>query len=133
MTSIQVHEAPATIRQRAVVKMDAILATYPFTDAAIKNAAHTFVDGFRGDKPGMLGHAVGMEVHDTYGSYRTLEPGMVFTIEPMLRIPEYHVGVRLEDMLLITADGYENLSAGVPVEMADIEKFMKGPLPAQWQ
>jgi Xaa-Pro aminopeptidase len=69
-----------------------------------------------------------MEVHDIYGSYKTLEPGMVFTIEPMLRIPEEHIGLRLEDMLLITADGYENLSNEVPIEPADIERFMSAPL-----
>ncbi len=130
MASIRVHETPASIRQRAVTKMDALVADYSFTDPAIRNAVLKFVDGFRGDKPGMLGHAVGMEVHDVYGSYQTLEPGMIFTIEPMLRIPEYHIGVRLEDMLLITADGYENLSRDVPVEAADVEKFMKSRLPA---
>ena len=81
----------------------------------------------------MLGHAVGMEVHDVYGSYKTLEPGMVFTIEPMLRIPEEHIGLRLEDMLLMTADGYENLSSSVPIEAADIEKFMSAPLPKDLQ
>ncbi len=133
MTSIRVHETAAAIRLRAVTKMDALVAGYRFTDPAIHAAVLKFVDGFRGSKPGMLGHAVGMEVHDVYGPYETLEPGMVFTIEPMLRIPEYHIGVRLEDMLLVTADGYENLSSEVPVEAADIEKFMKARLPAQLQ
>ena len=54
----------------------------------------------------------------------TLEPGQVFTIEPAMQIPEEHVGIRLEDMILITESGYENLSAFVPVEIADIEKMM---------
>jgi Xaa-Pro aminopeptidase len=54
---------------------------------------------------------------------------MIFTIEPMLRLPEEHVAVRLEDMLLITEQGYENLSGSVPIEIADIERFMAGPLP----
>ncbi len=128
MTSIRVHESPVTITQRAVEKMDAIVASYPFTEPAIKSAVLGFVDGFRKKKRGMLGHAVSMEVHDIYGSYKTLEPGMVFTIEPMLRIPEEHIGLRLEDMLLITADGYENLSNEVPIEPADIERFMSAPL-----
>jgi Xaa-Pro aminopeptidase len=129
MTSIHVHESPVTITQRAVEKMDAIVASYPFTDPVIKTAVLGFVDGFRKKRGGMLGHAVGMEVHDIYGSYKTLEPGMVFTIEPMLRIPEEHIGFRLEDMLLITADGYEDLSGGVPIEAAEIERFMSAPLP----
>ena len=71
-----------------------------------------------------------MEVHDVYGTYKTLEPGMIFTIEPEFRLPEEHIGFRLEDMLLITPDGYENLSQSVPLEASEIEKFMAAPLPA---
>jgi len=41
-----------------------------------------------------------------------------------MQIPELHLGIRLEDMLLITETGYENMSAFVPVEIADIEKLM---------
>jgi len=133
MSSIRVHEDPMTIRKRAVEKMDAIVAAYLFTDPAIKKAVLTFVDTFRNAKGGMLGHAVGMEVHDVYGSYKTLEPGMIFTIEPMLRIPEEHVAVRLEDMLLVTPAGYENLSGSLPVEVTDVEKFMAAPLPSDWK
>ncbi len=133
MTSIRVHETPLTVTQRAVGKMDAIVAAYPFTDPATKQVVLTFVNGFRNSKGGWLGHAVGVEVHDVYGSYKTLEPGMVFTIEPMLRIPEEHIGVRLEDMLLITKDGYENLSASVPIEASAIEQFMAAPLPKDLQ
>jgi Xaa-Pro aminopeptidase len=53
-----------------------------------------------------------------------LKPGMIFTIEPALTIPEDRVYVRLEDMILITPAGYENLSAFAPVEVAEIEKLM---------
>jgi Xaa-Pro aminopeptidase len=58
---------------------------------------------------------------------QTLEPGQIFTIEPAMQIPDEHVGIRLEDMLLITENGYENLSSFVPVEIADIEKIMAEP------
>ena len=57
----------------------------------------------------------------------TLEPGQLFTIEPAMTIPDEHIGIRLEDMILITETGYENLSAFVPVEIADIEKLMAEP------
>jgi Xaa-Pro aminopeptidase len=49
---------------------------------------------------------------------------MVFTIEPALTIPEDRVYIRLEDVLLVTEIGYENLSAFAPIEMDDIEKLM---------
>jgi len=41
-----------------------------------------------------------------------------------MQIEDEHVGLRIEDMLLITPDGYENLSAFVPIEAADIEHLM---------
>jgi Xaa-Pro aminopeptidase len=84
------------------------------------------VDGFRARKDARgLGHNVGLEVHDVGGLQApTLEPGRVFTIEPQMRLEDEHLGVRLEDMILITDTGYENLSQFVPIEVADIEKLM---------
>ena len=125
MTSIEVHAAPRDIIARAVVKMDRIMGQFPFTDARIRAAATAFVDRYRTGAATSLGHSVGMEVHDVGGPTPTLEPGQVFTIEPALQIPEEHIGIRLEDMILITQTGYENLSAGVPIEIDAIEREMK--------
>ena len=124
MTSIKVHERPRDIIKEAVVKMDAIMARYPFTDAKIKQAARDFVERYRNSHANSLGHTVGMEVHDVRNPTPTLEPGQIFTIEPAMQIADEHVGIRLEDMLLITGSGYENLSAFVPVEAGAIEKLM---------
>jgi Xaa-Pro aminopeptidase len=123
MTSIEVHKLPADITHNAVIKMDAIMASFPFTDPKIKKAAADFVDRFRRG-PNSLGHNVGMEVHDVRNPTRTLEPGQVFTIEPAMQIADEHIGIRLEDMILITETGYENLSGFVPVEIEAIEKLM---------
>jgi Xaa-Pro aminopeptidase len=65
-----------------------------------------------------------MEVHDVTAPYDVLKPGMMFTIEPALTIPDERVYVRLEDAILITADGYENMSAFVPVEPDAIERLV---------
>jgi Xaa-Pro aminopeptidase len=124
MSSIEVHARPADIIRNAVVKMDAILASSKFTDPRIERAAREFVERYRNSRANSLGHNVGMEVHDVRSSTDTLEPGQVFTIEPAMQIPEEHTGIRLEDMILITGDGYENLSAFVPIEIADIERTM---------
>jgi Xaa-Pro aminopeptidase len=124
MTSIRVHARPSDIIQDAVVKMDRVMAGYQFTDARIKAAATQFVERYRSSRANSLGHNVGMEVHDVRSPAETLEPGQIFTIEPAMQIADEHVGIRLEDMLLITEAGYENLSAFVPVEIADIEKTM---------
>jgi Xaa-Pro aminopeptidase len=124
MTSIEVHLRPSEVIQRAVVKMDAVMKAYKFTDERIKQAATQFVERYRNSRSNSLGHTVGMEVHDVHNPTATLEPGQVFTIEPAMQIAAEHVGIRLEDMILITETGYENLSAFVPVELADIEKTM---------
>jgi Xaa-Pro aminopeptidase len=128
MTSIEVHKRPIDVIRTAVGKMDAIMASYPFTDERIRAAAVKFVDGFRSRREARgLGHNVGLEVHDPGGlQAETLEPGRVFTIEPQMRLEDEHLGIRLEDMILITDTGYENLSAFVPIEIADIEKTMAG-------
>lgn len=60
--------------------------------------------------PHALSHFLGLDVHDV-GDYDTpLEPGMVLTVEPGIYIPEEGIGVRIEDNILITEDGYENLT-----------------------
>jgi Xaa-Pro aminopeptidase len=104
--------------------MDAIVAGFTFTIDKHRHAAKEFVDDFRSNTTNVLGHTVGMEVHDVYPATDVLKPGMVFTIEPALTIDEDRTYVRLEDMILITDTGYENLSAFAPVEPEAIEKLM---------
>jgi Xaa-Pro aminopeptidase len=72
---------------------------------------------------GHFQHPVGMAVHDV-GRVRgvPLVPGMVFTIDPMIWIPEEQLYIRLEDMALVTATGVENLSGFVPTRTADVER-----------
>jgi Xaa-Pro aminopeptidase len=127
MHSIKVHARPSDIIKEAVAKMDAVMANFKFTDPKIKDAATRFVDRYRTSKANSLGHTIGMEVHDVRLPTQTLEPGQVFTIEPAMTIPDEHIGIRLEDVILITESGYENLSAFVPIEIADIEKLMSEP------
>ncbi|MFZ4619254.1 MAG: aminopeptidase P N-terminal domain-containing protein [Bacteroidota bacterium] len=79
-----------------------------------------------------LGHAVGLNVHDVGQS--TLAAGMLYTVEPGIYIPEkaegvdpkyFNIGIRIEDVLLVTETGSENLSAAAPREISDIELLMK--------
>lgn len=90
------------------------------------------------------GHWLGMDVHDV-GDYRVeeharqLEPGMVMTIEPGIYIPHgmrgvpkrwQGIGVRIEDDVIVTRDGHEVLTDGVPVDPHEIEAVMAAGLAA---
>ena len=90
------------------------------------------------------GHWLGMDVHDV-GQYRdithadkpsrALQPGMVVTVEPGIYVrpaegvPEeyWHIGIRIEDDVLVTADGHIILSARAPKTVDDIEQLMQQP------
>jgi Xaa-Pro aminopeptidase len=73
---------------------------------------------------GGFGHYVGMAVHDVGGRPSILKPGMVFANEPLAVFEGEDLGVRVEDTILITEDGCENLSAGLPRTIKEIEAFM---------
>lgn len=74
---------------------------------------------------GGFGHFVGLAVHDVGGSPTVLKPGMVFANEPYAVFLEENLGVRIENTVLITQDGCENLTAGIPREIEEIESLMK--------
>ncbi|MFN3951114.1 MAG: aminopeptidase P N-terminal domain-containing protein [Thermaurantimonas sp.] len=69
-------------------------------------------------------HFLGLDVHDVGLWHRPVEAGMVFTVEPGIYIPEEGLGIRIEDNILITADGYENFTSGIPKEIDEIEAAM---------
>ncbi|MCU1596625.1 MAG: Xaa-Pro aminopeptidase [Actinomycetota bacterium] len=86
-------------------------------------------------------HHLGIDVHDCAQARRDLyldgilEPGMVFTIEPGLyfqpddlTVPEEYrgIGVRIEDNILVTESGAENLSVGIPRTADDVEAWLAG-------
>lgn len=85
------------------------------------------------------GHWLGLDVHDcgqykVNGDWRMLQPGMVLTVEPGLYIQSgceqvdprwWGIGVRIEDDILVTADGHENLTVELAVDVDDIEACMR--------
>jgi Xaa-Pro aminopeptidase len=85
------------------------------------------------------GHWLGMDVHDVGdykidGEWRELEPGMLLTVEPGVYVsPSCQevdtqwrgIGIRIEDDVLVTADGCEVLTADLPKTVAEIEALME--------
>jgi Xaa-Pro aminopeptidase len=111
-----VHAAAARTITRGLKKLGIIS-----TDAEMRNY---FFHG--------TSHFLGLDVHDM-GTRGPLEEGACFTVEPGIYIAAgskcdkkwWGIGVRIEDDILITKDGFKNLSAGSPRTVAEIEKMMK--------
>jgi Xaa-Pro aminopeptidase len=73
-----------------------------------------------------LGHMMGIDVHDPADYPAVLKPGMIFTIEPGVYIPEEKIGVRLECDFLVGEDGkLIDLDAALPHTPEEIEAAMK--------
>ena len=87
-----------------------------------------------------IGHMLGLDVHDVNcvheanGDFKTFQPGMVMTIEPGLYVAEgtkdvppayLGIGIRIEDDILITEDGCEVLTDGVPKEIEEVEALVQ--------
>ena len=133
MTSIRVHVTGREIMDSAVVKMDGIVAKYRFSDPKIKAAAESFVARYRRKPDGsglraILGHSVGMEVHDVSNRRWHAQAGLrvhdrTADDDRRGRTVGATGGHDPDDGEL----GYENLSAFVPVEIVDIERLMKQP------
>ncbi len=70
-------------------------------------------------------HHLGLDVHDVGNIYRKFEPGMVFTVEPGIYIREEKLGIRLENNIVITDNGVEDLMKNIPIEVEEIEELMR--------
>ncbi len=123
------HEAAVRVLTQGMVKLGLLKGRLP---ALIKNGAYKRFYMHR------TGHWLGMDVHDV-GSYkfgdtwRVLESGMVMTVEPGIYIPAgskgvakkwWDIGIRIEDDVLVTKQGYEILSIDAPKTVAEIEAVM---------
>ena len=80
-----------------------------------------------------ISHHLGVDVHDLGTRTEPIKAGMVFTVEPGIYIPAgskgvakrwWNIGVRIEDDVAVTKAGHEVLTAGLPREPHDIERFM---------
>ena len=90
---------------------------------------HGYRDAFLGTGR-YIGHFVGIAVHDVGGISgdwleKPFAPGVVFNVEPILQFPEKKVHIRLEDTVVLTEKGPENLTAAVPAEVGPLYALIK--------
>ncbi|MBX9939452.1 MAG: aminopeptidase P N-terminal domain-containing protein [Candidatus Obscuribacterales bacterium] len=145
----QVHDRASEVLREGLVKLGILPKTH-LTVQGEKKALDTWKkEGSKGVKPLTLhdffmhgtSHFIGMDVHDVgtggtrdpRGKKRALKPGMAFTVEPGIYIApgeervaaKYRgIGIRIEDDVVITADGCEVLTSAVPKDVDAIEKLM---------
>ena len=117
----RVYEAVLRAQQAAMDKIRPGVTWDELSDTASKVLADAgyydyFIHG--------LGHPVGLEVHDANLPDVPLAEGMVITMEPGVYMPEKRIGIRIEDMILVTKNGYKNLSEKLPRTPDAIEKLM---------
>jgi len=119
MRHIRPDVTPSQILDEAAADMRKVLENTSFSKAIYRKACEDALE-FRGH----IQHPVGMSVHDV-GEHRgkPLEVGMVFSIDPMIWVHEEKQYVRMEDVVVVTEDGVENLSANLPIEMDDLENL----------
>jgi Xaa-Pro aminopeptidase len=72
-----------------------------------------------------VAHHLGLDVHDVWDKYKPFEVGMVLTCEPGIYIREEGLGIRLENNLLITENGTDNLMKHIPIHWEEIEQLMQ--------
>jgi len=112
---------PEQVTDEAAQAMRPIWEGWRFSKDCYREGARKTLE-FRGH----LSHPVGMAVHDDGGYYgRPLVPGTVLTVDPQMWIPDEKLYIRVEDTVVITADGLENLTAAAPLELDDVERLMR--------
>ena len=101
--------------------MEAVLSKTRFTKESHRKAAEEMLS-FRGH----LQHPVGMTVHDPGAIWgQPFHEGQVFTVDPMMWIPDERLYVRMEDTILVTKDGIENFTAFLASTPEEIEAVMR--------
>jgi Xaa-Pro aminopeptidase len=132
--------APFSKRQREIYEVvlgaqNAVIAAIkpglPFSDLSkiAREYINTHGKDLHGEPLGKyfthgVSHHVGLDVHDATDFSQPLAEGNVITVEPGVYIPEENIGIRIEDMVLVTKDGAKLMSGALPRDPGEIEKAL---------
>lgn len=121
MRHIRPGVTPSQILDEVAADMREVFENISFSKEIYRKACEDAL-AFRGH----FQHPVGMSVHDV-GRHKgkPLETGMVFSIDPMIWVHEEKQYIRMEDVVVVTEDGVENLSANLPIELDDLESLWR--------
>jgi Xaa-Pro aminopeptidase len=128
LSHIRPGATAATIMKEAAADMRRALARTKFSKPIYEAGAREFVESYERSAAApcaSLGHWVGMATHDVGRDCGPLRPGMVFTIEPALRVPEEKVYIRLEDVIIIGEGKADILTTFVPMDIQGVEQLMR--------
>lgn len=121
MRRIRPGVTPTELVEEVAADMREVLEGMSFSKEIYREACKDALD-FKGH----FQHPVGMSVHDVGRLWgKPLEPGMVFAVDPMIWVRPEELYIRMEDIVVVTEDGVENLSANLPIEMDEIERIIR--------
>ena len=130
----QLYEIVLQAQEAAIqaVKPGAIIGKKD-TPGSLMSIAFAFINTHGKDQNGEslgkyvlhgLSHHIGLDVHDPGDIMKPLAPGMVISIEPGIYIRSEGLGIRIEDMVLVTESGHRVLTRALPKDAQSIEKLM---------
>lgn len=108
------------VMQKVAEQLTPVLEKWNWSKPIYREAAKKLLTSNR-----PLSHGVGMAVHEAHDwSTTAIEPGLVFAVDPELFVPEEQLYIRVEDTVLVTGQGVENLTAACPREMDEVEAIV---------
>ncbi|NDJ11328.1 MAG: aminopeptidase P family protein [Acidobacteriia bacterium] len=128
----EIYEIVLGAQKAAIAAIKPGMTMYKTTPNSIYQVAFDYINTHGKDLHGQplgkyfnhgLSHHVGLDVHDA-DAKEPLEPGMVITVEPGIYIPEENLGIRIEDVILVTEKGAKNLSEALPRDTSELERAL---------
>ncbi|HEX7483903.1 MAG TPA: Xaa-Pro aminopeptidase [Candidatus Saccharimonadales bacterium] len=125
---IEIHAAVQLAQQEIITSIEPNLSVEEYqrnVDAVMTEAllsvglmkSRDDTDSYHRYFPHAISHGLGVDVHDSLGAPKFLQPGMVLTVEPGIYIPEEGIGVRIEDDILVTTSGHKNMSQRLSTDL----------------
>lgn len=112
-------------KESALIMQDALLSLGLITESEVRQQSPSS-PAYKKYFPHGTGHFLGIDVHDVGARFEALQAGMLITCEPGIYIPEEGLGIRIENDVLVTASGPEDLMSELPILTEQIEDACNG-------